>query len=524
MSPSPDATAAAPLPDDVATLQALLLAERATAAKLAGHNEQLRALVKELQRALFGRRSEKAVHPDQLQLALEDLEQALAEAEVQEEKTNATLQASRSQQRRVNRGALPKHLPREEIVIEPAEQICPCCGGALHRIGEDVAERLDVIPAQFKVIVTRRPKYGCRACESAVVQAAAPSRLIEGGLPTETLVAHVLVGKYADHLPLYRQSQIYVRQGIELDRSTLADWVGRAAAELRPLHERLFEHLKGSPKLFMDETRAPVLDPGRKRTKTGYLWAIARDDRPWAGPDPPAVVYLYAPGRGAEHAIRPLAGFKGILQVDAYAAYNALADPARDNGPVTLAYCWSHVRRRFYEIAQGGDAPLAEEALRRIAAFFGNERMIRGQAPEQRRCVRLDQTRPLVDELRAWLETMLAKVSGGSRIAQAIRYALKHWAGLIVFLDDGRIEIDSNVVERSIRPIALNRKNALFAGSDQGGVHWGVIASLIETCKLNAVDPEAYLADVLTRLVNRHPASQIDLLMPWAYAQADRVA
>ena len=198
-----------------------------------------------------------------------------------------------------------------------------------------------MIPAQFRVIVTRRPKYGCRACESAVVQAAAPARLIEGGMPTEALVAHVLVGKYADHLPLYRQSQIYARQGIELDRSTLADWVGRAAAELRPLHERLFEHLKRSPKLFMDETRAPVLDPGRGRTKTGYLWAIARDDRPWAGPDPPAVAYLYAPGRGAEHAIRPLAGFHGVLQVDGYAAYKALADPARAGGPVTLAYCWS---------------------------------------------------------------------------------------------------------------------------------------------------------------------------------------
>ena len=363
MSPLPEAAAAAPLPADVATLQALLLAERASAARLAGHNEQLRAIIKELQRALFGRRSEKAADSDQLQLALEDLEQALAEAEVQEQKTDATLQASRRQQRRVNRGALPKHLPREEIVIEPAEQACPCCGGAMHRIGEDIAERLDVIPAQFKVIVTRRPKYGCRACESAVVQAPAPARLIEGGLPTETLVAHVLVGKYADHLPLYRQSQIYARQGIELDRSTLADWVGRAAAELRPLHERLLEHLIRSPKLFMDETRAPVLDPGRRRTKTGYLWALARDDRPWAGTDPPAVAYLYAPGRGAEHAIRPLAGFSGVLQVDAYAAYNALADPARAGGPVTLAYCWSHVRRRFYEIAQGGNAPIADEAL-----------------------------------------------------------------------------------------------------------------------------------------------------------------
>ena len=349
MSPPPEPADAAPLPADVATLKALLLAERASAARLAGQNEQLRAIVKELQRALFGRRSEKTADPDQLQLALEDLEQALAEGEAAAEKSDATLQASRRQPRRVNRGALPRHLPRDEVVIEPASTVCPCCGGALHRIGEDVAERLDVIPAQFRVLVTRRPKYGCRACESAVVQAPAPARLIEGGLPTEAMIAHVLVAKYADHLPLYRQSQIYARQGIELDRSTLADWVGQAAAELRPLHERLFEHLKGSPKLFMDETRAPVLDPGRKRTKTGYLWAVARDDRPWAGPDPPAVVYLYAPGRGAEHAIGPLAGFSGVLQVDAYAAYNALADPARADGPVTLAYCWSHVRRRFDE-------------------------------------------------------------------------------------------------------------------------------------------------------------------------------
>jgi transposase len=518
MSPSPDVAEAAPLPDDVATLKALLLAERAAAAKLSGQNEHLRAIIKELQRALFGRRSEKTVHPDQLQLALEDIEQALAQREAEEERADAALKASRTRQRRGNRGALPEHLPREEIVIEPGDQTCPCCGGAMHRIGEDVAERLDVIPAQFRVIVTRRPKYGCRACESAVVQAPAPARLIEGGLPTEALVAHVLVGKYADHLPLYRQSQIYARQGIELDRSTLADWVGRAAAELRPVHQRLFEHLKRSPKLFMDETRAPVLDPGRKRTKSGYLWAIARDDRPWAGPDPPAVAYLYAPGRGAEHAIRPLARFTGVLQVDAYAAYKALAEPAREGGPVTLAYCWSHVRRRFYEIAQGGNAPIAEAALQRINAIYRVEAMIRGHAPEQRQAVRDEQSRPVVDDLRIWLDVQLAKVPRRARIAEAIRYALKLWSGLRLFLDDGRIEIDTNVVERAIRPIALNRKNALFAGSDQGGVHWGVIASLIETCKLNAVDPQAYLADVLSRLVNRHPASQIDQLMPWAYA------
>ena len=512
MSRSPEPAEVAPLPDDVALLKALLLAERATAATLAGHNEQLRAIIKQLQRALFGRRSEKAAQPDQLQLALEDIEQALAQSAAAAEKTDATRQASRRQQRRVNRGALPKHLPREEVVIEPESTTCPCCQGAMHRIGEDVAERLDVIPAQFRVIVTRRPRYGCRACESAVIQAPAPARLIEGGLPTEALVAHVLVGKYADHLPLYRQSQIYARQGIELDRSTLADWVGRAAAELRPVHQRLFEHLKRSAKLFMDETRAPVLDPGRRRTKSGYLWALARDDRPWGGTDPPAVAYLYAPGRGAEHAIGPLAGFTGILQVDGYAAYQALA------GPVTLAYCWSHVRRRFYEIAQGGNAPIAEAALRRINALYHVEAMIRGQAPEQRQAVRQEHTRPVLDDLRTWLDVHLAKVPRRARIAEAIRYALKLWSGLRLFLDDGRIEIDTNVVERTIRPFALNRKNALFAGSDQGGVHWGVIASLIETCKLNAVDPQAYLADVLTRLVNHHPASGIDQLMPWAYA------
>jgi transposase len=269
--------------------------------------------------------------------------------------------------------------------------------------------------------------------------------------------------------------------------------------------------------------RAPVLDPGRKRTKSGYLWAIARDDRPWAGPDPPAVAYLYAPGRGAEHAIRPLAGFTGVLQVDGYAAYQALAEPARaGGGPLTLAYCWSHVRRRFHEIAQGGDAPIAEAALQRINALYRVETMIRGHAPEQRQAVRHEQSKPVADDLRTWLDAQLAKVPRHARIAEAIRYALKLWSGLRLFLDDGRIEIDTNVVERAIRPIALNRKNALFAGSDQGGVHWGVIASLIETCKLNAVDPQAYLADVLSRLINRHPASQIDQLMPWAYA--NRVA
>ena len=304
-------SAAAPaveLPDDPAQLKALLRAERALRAELVEEVARLEAIVAAFKRAMFGRRSER-LDPGQLELALEDAQQELAEGRAESDAADAPLRAVRAARRRANRGALPAHLPRIEVVVEPESLACPCCGGRLHRIGEDVAERLDVIPAQFRVLVARRPRYACRGCTEAVVQAPAPARLIVGGLPTEALVAHVLVAKYADHLPLYRQAQGYARQGIDLDRSLLADWVGHAARELRPVHARLVELLKRSAVLFMDETRAPVLDPGRGRTKSGWLWAIARDDRAWSGADPPAVAYLYAPGRGAEHAAAHLAGF-----------------------------------------------------------------------------------------------------------------------------------------------------------------------------------------------------------------------
>jgi len=346
-----------------------------------------------------------------------------------------------------------------------------------------------------------------------MVQAPAPARLIEGGLPTEATVAQVLVAKYADHLPLYRQAQIYARQGLELDRSTLADWVGRAAFLLRPVHERLLARLKQSPKLFADETTAPVLDPGRGRTKTGQLWAYARDDRPWGGTDPPAVAYVYAPDRKAERPIVHLAGFAGILQVDGYAGYRVLAE----RGDVELAFCWSHVRRRFYELAAAGPAPIASEALERIAGLYVIEAEIRGRTADERRAVRQEKSRPIADEFEPWLRAKLGLISQKTKLAEAVRYALSRWDGLTRFIADGRIEIDSNVVERAIRPIALNRKNALFAGSDGGGEHWAVIASLIETCKLIGVEPHAYLADVITRIVNDHPNSQIDELLPWAY-------
>jgi transposase len=495
------------LPDDPGTLKAMLLAERARA-------ERLEQIIKELQRHRFGRRAE-TLPEDQLLLGLEDVEQVEASGEAESDATSATERSDRAAKRRRNRGSLPAHLPRIEMVVDIDDHVCPCCQNELHRIGEDMSERLDVVPAQFRVLVVRRPKYACRACET-MVQAPAPARLIEGGLPTEGTVAQVLVSKYADHLPLYRQAQIYARQGLNLDRSTLADWVGRAAFLLRPVHERLLAKLKESAKLFADETSAPVLDPGRGRTKTGQLWAYARDDRPWGGTDPPGVAYVYAPDRKAERPITHLAGFKGILQVDGYGGYRVLAE----RGDVQLAFCWAHVRRRFYELAAAGPAPIASEALEHIAGLYAVESEIRGRTANERRAVRQEKSRPIVDELEPWLRAKLALISQKTKLAEAIRYALSRWEGLTRFIDDGRIEIDSNVVERSIRPIALNRKNALFAGSDGGGEHWAVIASLIETCKLIGVEPHAYLADVITRIVNSHPNSQIDDLLPWTYPAA----
>lgn len=513
------------LPTDASALRALLIAERvqhaAALERAETERDRLRAIIHELQRHRFGKRSER-LDPDQLALALEDVEQTAAAAEIEAERSGKPTRTRAPARRKINRGALPAHLPRIETVVDVTDPTCPCCAGMMHKIGEDVAERLDVVPAQFRVLVVRRPKYACRNCPGTVVQAPAPSRLIDGGLPTEALVAHVIVAKYADHLPLYRQARIYARQGIDLDRSTLADWAGRGAWWLRPLHEKLLDELRASPKLFADETRAPVLDPGRGRTKTGQLWAYARDDRPWRGPDPPAVAYVYAPDRKAERPAAHLRGFRGVLQVDGYAGYRALADRTAtpSGGQVELAFCWSHARRRFYEIAASGPAPIATAVLKRIGELYAIEAEIRGRSADERRAVRQKKTKPIVDDLKPWMEAQLAAVSQKSTIAEAFRYALSRWQGLTRFLEDGRIEIDSNVVERTIRPIALNRKNALFAGSDGGADHWAILASLIETCKLNSLDPQAYLADVFDRLVVGHPINRIDELLPWRWAEA----
>ncbi len=502
------------LPDDIAALKAMLIASQLREVRKDDRIEWLEKLVAAFKQAAFGRKSEKS-DPEQFDLALEDLETAMAAVHAEDEADTAPGKPQ-PKSRAANRGSLPAHLPRVEVIVEPESLICNC-GCGLHCIGEDVSERLDIIPSQFRVIVTRRPKYACRACTDGVSQAPAPARLIHAGLPTEATIAHVLVSKYADHLPLYRQAQIMSRQGIDLDRSTLADWVGRGAFELRPVFDALIADLKRSTKLFMDETRAPVLDPGSRKTKTGYFWALARDERPWGGGAPPGVAFTYAPGRGGLHAERILQGFTGILQVDGYAGYNRLIAPHRVGPDIQLAYCWAHARRKLVEITRSGAAPIAEDGVKRIGELYRIEAGLRGLPADARLAGRREQSAPLIADIRTWLTHHRARVAGKSPLGEALAYIAKYWDGLCFFLTDGRIEIDNNTVERTIRPIALNRKNALFAGHDSGAENWVAIASLVETCKLNAVDPFGYLRSTLTALVNGHKQSQIAHLLPWNY-------
>lgn len=490
--------------------------------------EKLERLLKLANALRHGSSSEK-VHPDQLQLGLEDIDQAVGAADAKEDRISPPAREKRAAARRANRGKLPEHLPRIVETLAPAETVCPCCQGALHEIGVDESQRLDVVPAHYQVMVTRRPKMACRACFGVVVQASAPERLIKGGLPTERLVAHVIDAKYHWHLPLYRQAQMMATQGIQIDRSTLSFWVGYAADELKPLWRRLREKLLGSSKICVDETPAPVLDPGRGKTKTGYFWAMARDDRPWLGPDPPGVVYAYAPGRGAIHGLKLLEGFKGIAHCDGYQAYKTITNEKRPGNmaeDVTLAFCWAHLRRQFIDAqkkAAPAPAPVAQEALQRIAQLYAIEAGLRGRSSEERREGRQTNARPLVEALEKWLAAQLKVVSGKSDTAGAIRYAQNHWNGLTLYLEDGRIEMDTNAVERAMRPIKLNAKNSLFAGCDDGAVHWAMLASFIETCKLNEVNAEAWLTDVLSKLVHGWPEAKLDELLPWADGYTKRV-
>jgi transposase len=518
----------AALPDDPATLQHLLRAVVAAAEQqhtVLQHTVQqreaeidkLHLLIKRLLRQQFGRRSEQ-LSPDQLQLGIEDREQTVAERQAGQEAADPAADKPRPRREARptrNHGALPAHLPRYEVLIDVEHRDCPCCGGALHVIDEVRSEQLDIVPAHLRGRVTRRPRYACRACEGAVVVAPAPERPIDGGLATEAMIAHVLVSKFGDALPLYRQSKMLERQGITLDRSTLSNWVGRACWWLMPLYELMLSTALSAPKLFADDTTLPVLDPGRGKTKTGRLWCYAVDDRPWRGPGHPVAAYVYTEDRKNIRPATHLSAFRGVLQVDGYAGFKRLAG-TRADASVTLAFCWSHARRQFYDFHAATQSPLAAAVLKRIGALYAIEAEIRGHPAEHRRRIRQERSRPIVEALHVWLEDHAGRVSAASGLGEAIRYALRHWPGLLVFLDDGRVEMDTNTVERAIRPVTLNRKNALFAGNDGGARHWAIALTLIQTAKLNGVDPMAYLTDVLERIVSgRTKASALHTLLPW---------
>jgi transposase len=513
------------LPNNVTALRTLFLArEEEHAAELeAARNglknqalqiEQLKARLEKLLRQRFGSSSEKLRRSiDQLQLILGDLEEDEAEAapsgpepDTSEPSPDIRVRPRRKPKRR----PLPANLPRD-IVEHPTACACPKCGGALRRLGEDVTEVLEYIPGSFRVTRHVRPKMSCRCCES-ITQAPAPSLPINRGLAGPGLLAHVLVGKFCDHLPLYRQAEIFARNGIDLDRSTLADWVGQIARLLRPLVEAIGVYVMSAGRVHADDTTVPVLSPGNGKTRTGRLWCYARDDHPFGGKAPRAVLYCYSPNRKGEHPKKHLAGFKGILQADGYAGYAGLYQQG-----VTEAACMAHVRRKFFDIHAETKSPQSHEALRRIAELYAIEASIRGEAAEIRLKVRTERSAPLFAAFRTWLDATLSRISGKSEMAKAIRYALVRWDALTLLLRDGRVCIDNNAAERSMRPMTLGRKNWLFAGSDSGGERAAAIYTLTETAKLNGLDPEDYLTQVLTRIAD-HPVKRVHELLPWNLA------
>lgn len=502
--------ATATLPDNPALLKAMVSAQQAEI-------EHLKFIIAKFRRMQFGRRSEQMDDTlAQLELALEELECVRAEQGAGDESAASPAVAEAGPEAdtpaKPRRKPLPDHLPRESVEHLPTDCCCPDCGAALKKLGEDVAEVLEYVPASFKVIRHVRPKLACTACDH-IIQASAPSRPIAKGLAGPGLLAHVLVAKYCDHLPLYRQSAIYAREGIELERSTLAGWVGQCNQLFRPLLNALKQYVLSATKLHADDTPVPVLAPGEGKTKTGRLWTYVRDDRPAGDEHPPAVWLAYSPNRRGEHPQGHLKSFQGILQADAYGGFDALyAD-----GRIREAACWAHVRRKFFDLHKAHASPVAAQALQRIGALYGIETSIRGRSPPERLAVREARARPLLISLHDWLQEMLRGLSQKSALAEAIRYALKLWPALIHYAGDGRIEIDNNAAERSLRAIAVGRKNYLFAGSDAGGERAAAIYSLIGSARLNGIDPEAYLRFVIERIAD-HPVNRVAELLPWAVA------
>jgi transposase len=491
---------------DREALHALVLAQQEKLLSRDSEIEHLKLVIAKLRRMMFGTKSEKATREiEQLELKLEELETRQAErAEATSARTTLRIKPARR--------SLPEHLPREVHTYLPTENACRECGGELRKLGEDVSEMLEYIPASFKVIRHVRPKLCCTRCD-AILQAAAPSRPIDRGLAGPGLLAHVLVAKYADHLPLYRQSEIYAREGVELDRSTLADWVGATSHLLTPLVDQVRRHVLAASKLHADDTPVPVLAPGMGKTKTARLWTYVRDDRPAADDAPPAVWFAYSEDRKGEHPKQHLSNFAGILQADGYAGFHHLYE----GGRIVEAACWAHVRRKFYDIQVATGSAIAAETIARIGLLYDIEREIRSKPADLRREIRQARARPLVDELHHWLNNTLSGLSRKSDTAAAIRYALSRWRALTRYLDDGQIEMDNSAAERALRTVALGRKNYLFAGSDAGGERAAAIYSLLGTAKLNGLDPELYLRHVMERIAD-HPVNRLKELLPWTLA------
>jgi transposase len=501
----------ADLPNDIDALKALLLAQQQVVAGLteqlntrAVEIEHLKLQIAKLRRMQFGRKSEKLDHQiEQLELQLEDLQADEGEA------AREMPAADQAPRKKSVRRPLPDHLPRDEKMYSSPSEACPACGGGLRPLGEDVAEQLEWIPGSFRVIRHVRPKLACKCCDT-IVQAPAPSRPIARGIAGPGLLAHVLVAKFADHLPLYRQSVIYAREGVELERALLANWVGAASALLRPLVDAIRRHVLAGTKLHADDTPIPVLAPGNGKTKTARLWTYVRDDSASGDTTPAAVWFAYTPARKGIHPQTHLATFKGVLQADAYAGFNALYV----DGTIQEAACWAHARRKFHDLHAARPSAITTEALRRIAELYVIEAEIRGKPPNERQLVRQQRSRPLLDDFGSWLRATLEKLSRKSDTAAAIQYALNLWPALLRYCDNGIIEIDNSAAERALRGVAIGRRNYLFAGADSGGERAAAVYSLIGTAKLNGVDPEAWLRHVLTHIAD-HPVNRVDDFLPW---------
>ena len=516
----------AQLPDDVATLKALLITvqQRSIESEQRAEKAEARALdldaqianlkltIAKMRRDTFGSSSEHGGKLDQLELQLADLVETVTEGKVSAE---IAMPAAVAPEHKPARRPLPSHLLRERVV-HAAAAACPCCGGQLRKLGEDVTETLELVPATWKVIQHVREKFTCRACET-ITQAPAPNHPIARGRAGPQLLAHVLFSKYRAHLPLNRQSDIYEKEGINLDVSTLADWVGACAATLMPLVAEIEKHVLAAERVHADDTTVPVL--AKNQCTTGRLWTYVRDDAPFGGQAAPAVLFHYSPDRRAEHPERHLATYSGLMQADAYSGYNGLYVQGRKPGRIVEAACWAHGRRKFFELAELQKAPVAIEAVRRIDGLFAIEREINRQPPDQRRAVRQERSKTLVDDLERWLREERRKLSSKNPVAKAIDYSLKRWPAFTRFLDDGRICLSNNAAERAVRGIAVGRRNWTFCGSDSGGRRAAAIYTLIETCSLNDVDAKAWLADVLARIAD-HPAKQITELLPWNWKAA----